>query len=227
MEWTVIFVTLDPKFQIPESTKGFEVVVSNAIGRSKARNLGALEAKNPFLLFIDGDSWISRKSINQYIVKPMKRNPNLIICFDSPILSTRVLAISKENYFNIGGLDETFEVAEDMEFGLKAMKMCYKLSYIPKELVIHKEHDRNLFRGKVYSFINAVRFLLRYKIVILWNQKLRDIYLAKLTPLKIIKMFANAPKRGFYIPVRIVTSILSFYYYLFFNKRKGLEKYDT
>jgi GT2 family glycosyltransferase len=225
MEWAIIFITLDPKFQIPEFTNGFEVIVSNAVGRSKARNLAALKARNPFLLFIDGDSWISRESINQYIIEPMKRNRNSIVCFDAPILSTRVLAISKENYFKIGGLDETFEVAEDVEFGLRAMKMGYKISYVPKELVIHTEHDRNLFLGRIFNFINAIRYLLRYKIVILWSQKLRDVYITKFTPLNIIKMFTQAPRKGFYIPIRVVISIFSFYYYLHLNKRKGLEQY--
>ncbi len=225
MEWAIIFITLDPRFRIPEFTMGFEVIVSKAVGRSKARNLAALRAKNPFLLFIDGDSWISRESINEYIVEPMKRNRDSIVCFEAPILSTRVLAISRENYFKLGGLDETFEVAEDLEFGLRAMKMGYKISYIPKELVIHTEHERNLFLGRVYSFINAIRYLLRYKIVILWSQELKDAYIAQFTPLKIMKMFTQAPRKGFYIPIRIVTSIFSFYYYLFLNKRKGLEQY--
>jgi len=131
------------------------------------------------------------------------------------------MAISKNLFFKIGGFDETFEIAEDVDFGCRVIKAGFKINYIPLDLVIHREHPRpNDIWRRMVSYKYAVKLLLRYKLIRLWDDNVKCTKPVPFTPLNILRLFIDAPKRGLLIPSRIIMSILSFYYYFLFDKKK-------
>jgi len=221
---TIVVPTLKDKVELPDFLYKNRVILSRSKGRSRGRNDGALKCNSEFILFVDDDADFTEETYRKYILDVLIKNPDTVISYEASILCTRVMAVSKNLFFKLGGFDETFEIAEDMDFGYRVIKAGFKIKYIPRDLVIHREHrSPNAIWCKMVRYKYAVKFLLRYKRILQWDNDIKGKKLVPFTLLNILKLFIDAPKRGLLIPVRIIISILSFYYYLFFDKTRLIE----
>jgi len=201
-----------------------QVILSRSKGRSKGRNDGALKCKSDFILFVDDDASFSEETYRKYILEILRENPDTVVSYESAILCTRVMAISRNIFFRLGGFDETFVTAEDYDFGYRVLENGYHISYIPKDLVHHRDHPKPTWSMRILmSYKNRIRLMMRYKKIILWDNKLKNNINAPFGLLNCLKTFIDAPKRGLLIPARIIISILGFYYYLFLDKLRLIE----
>jgi GT2 family glycosyltransferase len=78
---------------------------------------------------------------------------------------TRVMAIHKEDFWSIGGLDERFlYTSEDRDFYARAVRKPLRFIEIPISLTIHMAHQRK--SRNIHVAISAtadnVRFILKY-----------------------------------------------------------------
>jgi len=173
--------------------------------------MGARKAKGDFLLFIDDDTYFSEETYRKYILDVFLKHPNDIVCADHPILSTRVLGISKKLFFDLGGFDESFETGEDADLGFRALERGIKIRKIPKSVIFHREHptvsDRRelLLRCK-----NKIRYALKYGKAWISGDNVQ-----KITPKSFFELMIKSRTKGMANVIKLVTSILSFYYYFF------------
>ncbi len=119
----------------------YEVATNRSPGISLARNHLAHMACAEVLAFMDDD------------IRPDKRVWDLIANIRSgeilmlegyrhPI--TRVMAIHKEDFIDIGGFDEKIRYnGEDLDFYWRALDKGYVVSTIPKGLVHHEPHSKS------------------------------------------------------------------------------------
>ncbi|GAH69324.1 unnamed protein product, partial [marine sediment metagenome] len=199
----------------------YEIILSHSIGRSAGRNDGALKAHYRFLLFIDDDADFTEDTFMEYVSRPLYKNPLSVICMESIVCSSRVLALSKDLFFRLKGFDETFNFAEDMDFGYRVLEAGYKISYIPIRLIIHKEHSRpSRFENALRSYVNAVRFLVRYKKIILYDRNIKENILVDSSMLNILKMCIDAPRRGLLLPCRILITVFGLLFYSLFDNNE-------
>jgi len=214
---SIVIPTLKNNVKIPQFLSNCQIILSRSPGRSKGRNDGAMKCNFEFILFIDDDAFFNEETYKKYILNRFKKEPNTVISYESTVLCTRVMGISKNLFMILGGFDETFITAEDHDFGYRVIEKGYKISYIPKELIFHREHIRPPKRLQfLRSWRNHVRLMLRYKKLLIWSKR----YNIPINLYDFFMMFFKAPKKGFYIPMRVIISILSFYYYFFFDKKK-------
>lgn len=223
---TIVVPTLKDKVKLPDFLYKNRVILSRSKGRSRGRNDGALKCNSDFILFVDDDASFSEETYRKYILDVLSNNPDVVVSYEgNPILCTRIMGISRDLFLRLGGFDETFEIAEDVEFGYRVLEAGYKINYIPSDLVIHREHHRarNALWYRMTGYKYAIKLLLRYKGILLWDNDIKGSKYVPFTPLNILKLFIDAPKRGLLIPARIIISILSFYYYFFFDKTRLIE----
>lgn len=213
---TVVVPTLKDKVKLPDFLYKNRVILSRSKDRSKGRNDGALKCDSDFILFVDDDASFSEETYRKHIFDVLINNPDVVVSYKSNvILCTRVMGISRDLFFRIGGFDENFIVAEDQDFGYKALKNGYHISYIPRDLVHHREHPR---------LPQSVLSLMRYKKILLWDNKSKHNINVPFGLLNCLNMFCIA-KICLSIPNprHLVVSILSFYYYFFFDKTRLIE----
>lgn len=216
---SIVIPTLKQEVELPEFLLDNEIILSNSPGRSRGRNDGALKSSKEFLLFMDDDAKFTEETYRKYILNEFEKNPSVIVSMESPVLSTRVTGISRKLFFEVGGFDETFVTAEDLDFGYRLLEKGYTIKYIPIDKIVHNEHPRPRFRVRALrSYLNSVRLLLRYKKLLIWSNKKKRSVKIPLSVINVFKVFTNAPKKGPYIPLRFIVSIFAFYYYFLFDK---------
>jgi len=117
----------------------FELIISKKWGLGYARNWGAKQAKNGFLVFFDDDLtlnediWKEILSTKKGQFKMLKVNPRFP--------SSRVVAIHVEDFWGFGGFDEKIKYsAEDVDFYIRAVNYGLDFRCIPKNLVTHHKH---------------------------------------------------------------------------------------
>jgi len=219
--FSVIIPTLKDSVDYPSFLNRYEVILSNSIGRSAGRNDGALKAKSEFLLFIDDDVDFTENTFKEYISKTLYKNPLSVVCMESIVCSSRVLALSKDLFLKLNGFDETFNFAEDVDFGYRVLESGYKFNYIPMKLLFHKVHARpSRFENVLRSYVNAVRFLVRYKKIILYNRNVKKSVLVDYSILNVLRMCIDAPRKGLLIPLRILITIFGLCFYVLFDNNE-------
>jgi GT2 family glycosyltransferase len=221
---TIVIPTLKYEVELPQFLSKNQLILSRSKGRSKGRNDGALKCDSEFILFIDDDASFSKETYNKYVLNVLRKNPDTIVSYESPVLCTRVMAISRDIFFKLGGFDETLVIVEDYDFGYRALENGYHISYIPRDLVHHREHPR-LPQGLRFlmTYKNRIRLMMRYKKILLWDNRYKHYFKLPFGLLNCLKMFYNFPKMSLSIPIRLVVYILSFYYYYFFDKTRLIE----
>lgn len=142
----------------------YQLILSKKFGLGFARNWGAKQAKNDLLVFLDDDLEL-RDGIWNEILATKKNEFRMTKFADLPC--TRVLAIHTEDFWKIGGFDESVKyTGEDRIFYLNALDNGLKFTEIPhSKFVLHKEHPS---RGKlnrrlaINSILESSRNLAKY-----------------------------------------------------------------
>lgn len=208
-----------------------EVILSSVKGRSRARNQGAKRSSGDYLLFLDSDAILPEAGIVEYVERR-----EIFSLGTNPVFCSRVLGIPREIFFDVGGFDESFNVGEDRELGLRLLLGGHSYTLISPELVKHREHGRP---GKVSDFrdycMTSIRFMLRYGLIQIDEDAPIFRGLSLLNGLRVfsqlqrphvsIKQGHQLPKvlwRSFTVYLALAFSFLAFYAYVFRNHRRGL-----
>lgn len=118
-----------------------EVLIDTSPGVSYARNKLAHLASGDVLVFMDDDI-IPDRSVWGLIANIRHREIMMVEGYRHPI--TRIMAIHKEDFNDIGGFDENIRYnGEDLDFYWRALKKGYVVSTIPKCLVFHEPHNKS------------------------------------------------------------------------------------
>ena len=67
----------------------------------------------------------------------------------SEVMTSNVI-MRKEDYIKVGGMNEYIYLAEDNEFSVRIIKQGYKIRFIPKVSVFHRESKMYPFLRKIY-----------------------------------------------------------------------------
>jgi glycosyltransferase involved in cell wall biosynthesis len=145
----------------------FNLVINEKIQSAGAtRNIGALNAKNDYIIFVDSDVCVPPNlikllevnenfelsdcvtgvfSINNPYKNFFSQYKTLYANFkfknsDKGVLNSGIMAIKKKVFFDLGCFDESLQHSEDDDFSLKFKKKGYRL-YLNKNLVV--DHLKN------------------------------------------------------------------------------------
>jgi len=140
----------------------YEVIISKKRGLGFARNWGARQANHDLLVFLDDDLWL-KDEIWKEILSTRKGEFKMTFFEDFPI--TRVMVIRKQDFWSIGGFDESIQyTGEDRDFFARALLKPLHFVEIPIDLTIHAPHQRR--SQNIHVAIRAtaenVRFILKY-----------------------------------------------------------------
>ena len=118
-----------------------EVLVDRSPGVSWARNTLAYQACGDVLAFMDDDIRPDKRVWD--LIANLRRGEILMVeGYRHPI--TRVMAIHKEDFNDIGGFDQNiWHNGEDLDFYWRALDKGYVVSTIPKGLVHHEPHSKS------------------------------------------------------------------------------------
>ena len=118
-----------------------EVLVDRSPGVSWARNTLAYQANGEILAFMDDDIRPDKRVWD--LIANLRRGEILMVeGYRHPI--TRVMAIHKEDFNDIGGFDQNiWHNGEDLDFYWRALDKGYVVSTIPKGLVHHEPHSKS------------------------------------------------------------------------------------
>jgi glycosyltransferase involved in cell wall biosynthesis len=152
-------VTLDSLDSCPVE---FEVVVSKVSGLGRCRNYGARRAQYDLIVMFDDDIVLSPE-IWRHVLN-VKRG-EFGMAFLSGFPCSRVFAVHAEDFWRIGGFDESIKfTGEDRDFYVRALSAGLKFKEVPLGLIQHREHStrsNNIYVG-IGSVRENMRFLLRY-----------------------------------------------------------------
>lgn len=124
-------------------THADEWLTEGAPGISCARNLLASRARGSILVFMDDDVNPDSTAWNRLI---NVRHNEVIMCegYSHPI--TRVMALHKYVFNDIGGFDERIRYnGEDLDFYWRALSKGYNVSILPRCRVKHRAHGKPHF----------------------------------------------------------------------------------
>jgi GT2 family glycosyltransferase len=139
-----------------------EVILSSEIGLSKARNSGVRKSIYPFVVMVDDDvtllpegwAWLMSLRHGEFALAKVGNH-----------LSSRTFAIWRDDFWYIGGFDESFKyVFEDGDFAIRAKKAGLHLKIMPSSFFVHHEHKRGFrFRNLAALDFEYTRVLVKYK----------------------------------------------------------------
>ncbi|MDD2944109.1 MAG: hypothetical protein PHC51_14225, partial [bacterium] len=137
-------------------------LVESKQGRAKQMNAGAIEARGEFVLFLHGDSRLSKTALNSLaaalLAKRFPENRLLYYCLkfanDGPPLmklnewgvrfrssffklpfGDQGLCLKLQTFLNLGGFNETAACAEDLLFVIAARKAGIELRSLPETII--------------------------------------------------------------------------------------------
>jgi len=120
-----------------------EILVDDTPGISIARNKLGYKAKNDVLLFLDDDIKLEGFLWNN-IAHPRPHEVYMAQGREHPI--TRVMAIGRKAFDDIGGFDENIRHnGEDLDFYWRALDKGYTVGIIPQRWIYHEEHPKANF----------------------------------------------------------------------------------
>lgn len=124
-----------------------EVIISdwktdnaNIFAPSVARNIGAMRANGDILVFMDDDIKFSKDFFYKLISSVDNGKVAGLKSKWHDYLISRVLAITKEDFFKVGGFDPLMIFSEDVEFSYRLQQMGYELVELPVDSVMHIPH---------------------------------------------------------------------------------------
>ena len=140
-----------------------QLILSLEHGLGYARNYGAKQARNSLLVFLDDDV-ILKKEIWNSILTTHEGEFKMTKYDDSNLPSSRIMAIHSEDFWRVGGFDESVKFnGEDKVFYLEAMCKGLKFKEIPTEYVTHVPHDRwQNKRDAMNRILDTSRNFVRY-----------------------------------------------------------------
>ena len=207
----------------------FIKVVTFGGTRAAGRNHGTSIAQGEVVAFIDGDAIVNpfwaqriRKAINKANVvagntinigyrpfEDLERVELIYRGYDITFPSTN-LAYKKEAFVAIGGFDEWFITAEDIDLNLRAVRAGNIILYEPNAIVYHRT------RGSVYDFLRQA----------LWNGAGRKQLTLKHGGLwanyRPFEMFRRT--MSFWSLIRLITALTGYIGYKLFGKRVSVSK---
>ena len=124
-----------------------EVIISdwktenaNIFAPSVARNIGAMRANGDILVFMDDDIKFSKDFFYKLISFVDDGKVAGLKSQWHDYLISRVLAITKDDFFKVGGFDPLMIFSEDVEFSYRLQQMGYELVEFPVDSVMHIPH---------------------------------------------------------------------------------------
>jgi GT2 family glycosyltransferase len=124
-----------------------EVIISdwktdnaNIFAPSVARNIGAMRANGDILVFMDDDIKFSKDFFYKLISSVDNGKVAGLKSKWHDYLISRVLAITKDDFFKVGGFDPLMIFSEDVEFSYRLQQMGYELVELPVDSVMHIPH---------------------------------------------------------------------------------------
>lgn len=171
MKYSFIIATLEKSVplldsinELPKSIYNYEVLFATEIGKAKCRNSATKRATGNYLLFFDGDTWCYPE-ILIWMMFWITQYPERILCYPHDyygLCCSRVLVITRENFYKIGGFNEFFHEAMDIDFGVRASRQGIPLSYFPKEWIRVKDGSENKFISLFRRKLDQTKLFLVY-----------------------------------------------------------------
>ena len=158
MKVSIIIPTVKNELVTVESLKHcpvpYQLILSRKFGLGYARNHGARQAKHSLLVFLDDDLTL-KQEIWEKILTTRKGEFRMTKDRYNDLPCTRVTAIHSEDFWRIGGFDESIKfIGEDRVFYIEAIQHGLKFSEVPMKFVVHKPHEPR-WRNK-YETINMI-----------------------------------------------------------------------
>lgn len=163
---SIIITSCKPEIKtlqyLPTELRGFHVVVSREFGVGLARNVGAEKCGGGLLVFLDDDLNLHPK-VADYIVNVAPGE--FAMTFLSGFPCSRVLAIHSNDFFKLGGFDDSIRfTGEDRDFFVRAVDSGLRFKPVPIGLVHHIPHP--VRASNIHVAVQSVRenvlFLRRY-----------------------------------------------------------------
>ena len=127
----------------------YQLILSRKFGLGYARNYGARQAKHDLLVFLD-DDLILNQEIWETILTTCKGEFRMTKAKFSDLPCTRVMTIHAEDFWRIGGFDESIKfTGEDRVFYIEAIQRELNFSEIPMKFVVHVHHERRSYNKRV------------------------------------------------------------------------------
>jgi len=142
--------------------RGVEVLIIREGNRSEARNKGAHMASGEILVFCDDDIVFTEDFFWEVIKRKKDREIIGLEDYDFGLLLTRFMVVSKKEFMDINGFDESLNHMEDTDFCLRAKKKGYKLVKLPRDSVIHIEHECRVRRWE--RWLHYFKLLKKHKL---------------------------------------------------------------
>lgn len=115
-----------------------EIIVDDSLGVASARNRLAEKANYGVLVYLDDDVLL-KESVWMQIIDVKPNEVFMLQGYRHPI--TRVMAIQKKTFNEIGGFDENIKHnGEDLDFYWRSLDQGYMVSIIPECLIYHNPH---------------------------------------------------------------------------------------
>ncbi len=204
--------------------------IKTGVNRSEARNIGAINARNEYLLFLDSDMELT----NNFIESAINNIKNFdALIFPEITVGNSIIAkgrrferaglyktlyyeaprmIKKDVFINLGGYNEELNAFEDLDLTRKLLNDNFKMGW-SDNIIIHHEEDVNLFnyiRKRInYTKNNKKIFLNNDAIFFKQVIKLKNRYNAFINSIRIYKL-----KSIYYLPSYLMVTLINVFTFM-------------
>lgn len=140
----------------------YRLILCRARGFGAARNVAAKAFGDKGLMVMFNDDLVLSPKIWDFIVS-VKRG-EYAMQVEGPHVCSRVLVVHLEDYWSIGGCDESLRYYfEDGDFHIRAQKQGLKLRVVPAEYAKHIPHRHALLKPNLYVASEVARLMVKYQ----------------------------------------------------------------
>jgi alpha-1,3-rhamnosyltransferase len=100
------------------------------------------------MLVLEGGEIIKKIKIDPYLINRTAEGQLKMLCRFFFIIPGPSMYIKRNILIQLNGYDERFKLVEDFPFLFKAMKNGIKFYHLDEELIIYRQHDESISRGK-------------------------------------------------------------------------------